>query len=159
MSLPTVDEDEVEALEGAIRELDEEPEELLSENDAKDILMTLIRQKVNRPVQQFSYRQVQSMKNDIKNGRGFRGPNSNHNPGMKKDIQHLKSITKCRNCGMTGHWHRECPHPNKAVGKNGSSNAASSQSSNREGDNTSKAWWSLAASMDQEQTDHTTKHE
>ena len=63
-------------------------------NDAKDILMTLIRQKVNRPVQNLSYKQVQSMKNDLKNGRGFRTPAGNQTSGTGKDLQHLKSITK-----------------------------------------------------------------
>ena len=63
----------MEALESALRDLEDHgDEDQISEGDAKDILMTLIRQKVNRPVQQLSYKQVQNMKNELKTGRGFR---------------------------------------------------------------------------------------
>eukprot|EP00435_Cladocopium_sp_Y103_P056796 s1568_g19.t1 len=148
-----MEDDEMELLESALRDL-EEPgeEEQISEGDAKDILMTLIRQKVNRPVQQFSYKQVQNMKNDLRNGRGFRTPTANQNVGMKRDLQHLKSITKCRNCGMTGHWHRECPQKQKSQPSQPGPSAPSGNASvaSREGEASSKAWWSLADSMDRE---------
>ena len=146
----SMDDDEMDLLENALRDLEDQgEEEQISENDAKDILMTLIRQKVNRPVQNLSYKQVQNMKNDLKNGRGFRTPAGNQTSGTRKDLQHLKSITKCRSCGMTGHWHRECPHKQRS---SSSSNASPSttNAASRDGDSANKAWWSLAECMEHE---------
>ena len=154
-----VDDDEIDILESALRDLDEGPteDEQISEHDARDILMTLIKQRVSRPVQQFSYKQVQNMKNDLKTGRGFRTPNTQISGGTKRDIQHLKSITQCRSCGATGHWHRECP--NKSVSKPSQSSVGSSaSSSHRDADSSQKAWWSLAESMEQA-TSTTEPHE
>ena len=146
----SMDDDEMDLLENALRDLEDQgEEEQISENDAKDILMTLICQKVNRPVQNLSYKQVQNMKNDLKNGRGFRTPAGNQTSGTRKDLQHLKSITKCRSCGMTGHWHRECPHKQRS---SSSSNASPSttNAASRDGDSANKACWSLAECMEHE---------
>ena len=132
------DDDELEVLESALCDLEANDEDQhISEGDAKEILMTLIRQRVQKPVQNFSYKQVQNMKNEIKNGRGFRNPNQN---GMKRDIQHLKSITECRNCGRTGHWHRECPLKGHPKGTSANSNASSANTGSQENDTTAKAW-------------------
>lgn len=148
---PGMEPDELETLEGALRELEEGPEdEPISEMEAKEILMTLIRQKVSKPVQNYTYKQVQNMKQDLRNGRGFRGPNmTGGNQNMRKDIQHLKSITTCRNCGKPGHWHRECPLKSAPKGSSSSAGGqASVHSSNHETDGHQKAWWSLAECMD-----------
>ena len=149
--LNSVEDEEMEALESALRDLEDHgDEDQISEVDAKDILMTLIRQKVNRPVQQLSYKQVQNMKNELKTGRGFRTSPGNQYSGAKRDIQHLKSITKCRTCGMTGHWHRECPQKNQRSSQSNASAAGSSAPPQRDGDVSNKAWWSLSESMEQE---------
>lgn len=142
---PLTDDDELNALESALCDLDDhETEENITEDSAKDILMTLIRQKVQKPVQQFSYRQVQNLKNEVRNGRGFRAPASQAQSSTKRGIQHLKSITQCRNCGQKGHWHRECP---KGTSKGSESSKTSNSVAHRE-DGSSKAWFSLAECMD-----------
>ena len=144
-----MDDDEVDLLESALRDLEDQgDEEQISESDAKDILMTLIRQKVNRPVQNLSYKQVQNMKNDLKNGRGFRTPATSQSIGARKDLQHLKSITKCRACGMTGHWHRECPNKQRSSSSSNVPPGNYSGVSSRDGDSANKAWWSLAECME-----------
>lgn len=126
-SNPEID-PEAEVLEGALRELDGDEGLGITEDDAREILMTMIRQKyVNRPVNQMSYQQVQKAKQEFRNNRGFRDfQNRDHSAAKglgkgKRDLNHLKSITKCRNCGVVGHWHKECPRP-----RNDSSNASHS---------------------------------
>lgn len=117
--------DELEALEGALQDLDDELDPI-NEDEAKDVLMNLIKQKVTGPVQSMSYRQVQNTKRDIQNARGFRAVQNNQSQRgrpdkPKADLGYLKSITRCENCNMVGHWHRECPQ--KRVGS--AENAAS----------------------------------
>ena len=148
------EDEEMDILESALRDLGDDTgdDERISEVDAKEILMTLVKQKMPRSVQNFSYKQVQNMKNDLKNSRGFRTPYVQPVAGMKKDIQHLKSITQCRNCGMTGHWHKECPQKAARSSSGNSSASGANQSSSRESDAVQKTWWSLAESIDHEVT-------
>ena len=121
------DQEDLEILVAAMQQLDDTDagttmpsiEEPIEEEDAKEILMTLIRNKYQGPSpQNMKYHQVQGMKRDIKNARGF-----NQIRGGKKDIEYLKKVTKCKGCGMTGHWHKDpvCP-------KRGGSGTASTSS-------------------------------
>ena len=143
--------DEFHVIEDALQDLDsEDPTAVITEDEAKDVLMTLIRQKIARPAQ-YSYRQVQQTKQDLRNSRGFRSVNTGsegrHQGGIvRRDIQQLKQITKCRNCGAVGHWHKECPHPK-------TSNASSSVGT--QGPSTKneprQGWWSLVEAVEHEQ--------
>ncbi|CAK9044047.1 CCHC-type domain-containing protein [Durusdinium trenchii] len=68
--------DEFHVIEDALQDLDsEDPTAVITEDEAKDVLMTLIRQKIARPAQ-YSYRQVQQTKQDLRNSRGFRSVNT-----------------------------------------------------------------------------------
>lgn len=153
--------DELDALENALVDLENPEDEHISENDAKEILMTLIRQRVQKPVQNLNYRQVQNIKQDLRTGRGFRAPNASGGPTMKKDITHLKSITQCRNCGRTGHWHRECPLKNQSRNTGGSQTGQGSTLSSgpTDQDPSVKAWFSLAESMQEASSSATVRPE
>lgn len=102
--------DEIDVLEQALADLDgEETAPAVTEDDAREIMMTLIKQKVTRPTN-MSYRQVQQQKREVRNARGYKPVVSNSGgTGMRRDLQQLKAVTKCKNCGEIGHWHRECP--------------------------------------------------
>ena len=136
------DGDEIDLIEQAIADLDGEDaakETEVTEEGAREILMTLIKQKVNKPVT-MSYRQVQQQKRAVKNAGGYRpviGGNGSQGGTMRRDLQQLKSVTRCKNCGELGHWHKECPQKNQSHGKipQGSQGAASASASH--------SWWSL----------------
>ena len=130
--------DDIDAIEQALAELDgEDSQQSVTEDDAKEILMTLIKQKITKPTT-MSYKQVQQQKREVKNARGYRPIVSNSSgSGMRRDLQQLKAVTKCKNCGEMGHWHRECPHKKvQGVNQGQNTNASASQSSNH-------SWWSL----------------
>ena len=44
------------------------------------------------------------------------GSQNKNDKGRTSTIDRLKAITKCSNCGMKGHWHRECPNPSDGKG-------------------------------------------
>ena len=134
--------DEIDVIEQALADLEgEDQSQSVTEDDAREILMTLIKQKITKPTT-MSYRQVQQQKREVKNARGYRpvGSNSAGN-GMRRDLQQLKAVTKCKNCGETGHWHRECPRKTASQSSNANQNASASQSS-------SHSWWSLVQPVD-----------
>ena len=98
--------------------------------------MTLIKQKITKSTT-MSYKQVQQQKRKVKNARGFRPKvSSSAGSGMRRDLQQLKAVTKCKNCGEMGHWHRECPRKNQSQSSSNSTNATADQPS-------SHSWWSL----------------
>ena len=135
--------EELEALEGALQDLDDEIDPI-NEDEAKDVLMNLIKQKVTGPVQSMSYRQVQNMKRDIQNARGFRAVQSTQqargrSDRPKADLGYLKSITRCKNCNMVGHWHRECPHKKPFNGETPVPPASQKQ-----------GWWTLCETINEE---------
>ena len=138
---------ELELLEGALQELDGEADaETITESEAKDVLMNLIKQKVTGPVQNMSYKQVQNAKQDLRNARGFRAVQGYGKGRQKgKDLDYLKSITTCRRCLKVGHWHKECPNPpaqgsSMAAQSGGSSGAAA----------TRQGWWAMCESINEE---------
>lgn len=139
-SIPTMDpvdeDEELSMLEEAVQELDldESAASEISEESAKDILMTLIKQRVSGP-SNLNYKQVQQQKKEVRNARGFKpvvAAPQNHGHPMRRDLQHLKSITKCKACGQVGHWHKECPTKNRSTSSNPSSSGT-----------VSHGWWSL----------------
>ena len=132
---PDGDED-LDLIEQALADLDEDDSgkaQEVTEDRAREILMTLIKQKVDKPVT-MSYRQVQQQKREVRNARGFRpaaGGNNNSAVTMRRDLQQLKSVTRCKACGELGHWHRECPSKIPASSTGATASGAS------------HSWWSL----------------
>ena len=63
--------------------------------------MSLIKSEYaeNVPIQSMQYKQVQQAKTSMRHARGFA-----ENGQGKKDIAHLKKITRCNECGQRGHW-------------------------------------------------------
>eukprot|EP00435_Cladocopium_sp_Y103_P001187 s753_g1.t1 len=139
------DDDELDLIEQALGELDGDDiskNAEVTEEGAREILMTLIKQKVSKPMS-MSYRQVQNQKREVKNARGYRPiiGGSNHSVGtMRRDLQQLKSVTRCKACGEVGHWHRECPQ------KNSNSKIPSSSTGATSG--TAHGWWSNVQAID-----------
>ena len=118
------DEYDAEILEDALYELDAEVPEEITEDEAKEVLMTLIKNKYNPPVQGMRYNQVQRTKQNFKLSRGFnnagRGSGKSFGKGVgKKDVTYLKSITKCKGCGQKGHWHKDAVCPKRLGGDGG----------------------------------------
>lgn len=130
-------------LEQALHELeiDEQMINEVSEEGAKEILMTLVKQKIHKPGN-MSYRQVQQQKRDVRNSRGYRPVGGAGGAGqtMRRDLQHLKSVTKCKACGEVGHWHRECPNKSKMQSMSSTSTGQSNSAS------TNHSWWSIVQS-------------
>ena len=141
------DDDDIDLIEQAIADLDGDDTSKtaeVTEDGAREILMTLIKQKVNKPVS-MTYKQVQQQKREVRNTRGYRPVVGANNQGlgtMRRDLQQLKSVTRCKSCGEVGHWHRECPQKNA----NGGKIPASSTGGNTSG--TAHGWWSLVQSVD-----------
>eukprot|EP00435_Cladocopium_sp_Y103_P033633 s58_g8.t1 len=125
----------------------------VTEDGAREILMTLIKQRVNRPVN-MSYRNVQQQKREVKNARGYRpvissSNSSGHGGTMRRDLQQLKSVTRCKACGELGHWHKECPQK-----LSNASNASKipASSAGAASASASHGWWSLVQSVDDHET-------
>lgn len=141
------EDDDMEPFEQALQELEPDDEGMpeVSEEGAKEILMTLIKQKISRP-QNMQYKQMIQQKKDVRNSRGYRpvGGNSSANAPsltMRRDLQQLKAVTKCKSCGLVGHWHRECPNKHRSVSQASSSVAAHDNAKTNSG--TSHSWWSV----------------
>lgn len=139
------EDDELILLEQALQDLEDSAAVSgeLTEDNAKEVLMTLIKQKVTHP-QNLNYRQVQQKKAKFRNARGFRdvhtGGNSSFSGGggrtVRRDIEQLKRVTRCKSCGEVGHWHRECPRRSTSQQASASSNKGSGGS-----ESTSHSWW------------------
>ncbi|CAK9008396.1 unnamed protein product [Durusdinium trenchii] len=85
--------DEFHVIEDALQDLDsEDPTAVITEDEAKDVLMTLIRQKIARPAQ-YSYRQVQQTKQDLRNSRGFRSVNTGSEGHGREPEEKLSGIS------------------------------------------------------------------
>ena len=117
---------ELEAIEAALQELQgeglndsSEGNEEYTEDEAKEILMTFMKNKYTGPVQSMNYKEVQAAKNQIRNNRGFRDMPSGPFPRRpaRRDIEALKKRTRCKNCKELGHWHRECPKASQGGAK------------------------------------------
>ena len=111
--------DEQEILEAALQDLTDEStgaavaeQEVITEEEAKEVLMSLIKSKYaeNAPVQSMHYKQVQQAKTNLRNSRGFGDKGLRKGQG-KKDVAYLKKITRCNGCNQVGHWHKDaiCP--------------------------------------------------
>ena len=50
-------------------------------------------------------------------GAGKSGFKGGFEGSYKVSIEAIKRRTKCANCQQVGHWHRECPHPNRRANK------------------------------------------
>ena len=68
------DDDDIDLIEQALADLDGDDTSKtaeVTEDGAREILMTLIKQKVNKPVS-MTYKQVQQQKREVRNARGYR---------------------------------------------------------------------------------------
>ena len=121
--------EEQEILEAALQDLDDSAiaavteEEAITEEEAKEVLMSLIKSKYaeNAPVQSMQYKQVQQAKTNLRNARGFAEKGQGKKGQGKKDIAYLKRITRCKGCNQVGHWHKDAICP-KRGGKGGQAN-------------------------------------
>ena len=140
------EEDDMDLIEQALADLDTEETaaDEITEEGAREILMTLIKQKINKPVN-MSYRQVQQQKKEVRNSRGYRPINvaNQSGSGMRRDLQQLKAVTSCKSCGELGHWHKECPKKHVSTSSTGS--AAGSNAS------TNHSWWSIVQPIEEEE--------
>ena len=120
-------EEEREILETALQDLADDSvsaaadeQEVITEEEAKEVLMSLIKSKYAENVPVHSTRQVQQARMNLRNSRGFGDKGQRKGQG-KKDITYLKKITKCNGCGQVGHWHKDAICP-KRGGKGGHAN-------------------------------------
>ena len=119
--------EEREILETALQDLADDSvsaaadeQEVITEEEAKEVLMSLIKSKYAENVPVHSTRQVQQARMNLRNSRGFGDKGQRKGQG-KKDITYLKKITKCNGCGQVGHWHKDAICP-KRGGKGGHAN-------------------------------------
>ena len=125
-------ENEINELETYLAELHDgdhggEPkeEEVISEQEAAEILATFIDKKKKSFTQTVKAKKYQELSRGYGlRGGGFgKGDSSRRPPFRKKGgnlmIEELKLRTRCGICHRVGHWHRECPNKDKAdIGKN-----------------------------------------
>lgn len=129
--------DEIDAIEQALADLDGDQSHQSVTKDAREILHDIDQAEDHHKSTTMSYKQVQQQKRKVKNARGFRPKvSSSAGSGMRRDLQQLKAVTKCKNCGEMGHWHRECPRKNQFQSSSNSTNTTADQPS-------SHSWWSL----------------
>ena len=145
------EDEELDMIEHAIAELDGEDVAVgeVTEDGAREILMTLIKNRISKP-QVMSYKQVQQQKREVKNSRGFRPVGNAPNAGsgaMRRDLQQLKAVTRCKSCNELGHWHRECPN------KQGSKGSSVSSSSSAPSGSAAHGWWSIVQNVDEPDDD------
>ena len=115
------EENATELLLSALADFDESEENLqsegciLEENEAKEILFTMVRDSKNR-----SYQGALKAKKNRDLARGFgAGRDGFIKPGnYAVSIEELKKRTKCNRCHRVGHWSRECRQ--KGTGKTNS---------------------------------------
>ncbi|CAE7497148.1 RE1 [Symbiodinium sp. CCMP2592] len=122
----TVDEDEpeeenLEVLLNALGDLDNGVEgestaasDVFDEEEAKEILATMVKE-----YSKGGFRRSFKAVNDAKRAKGLaRGYGAQKDPSgrfgpAKGQEPALKKKTRCANCRQIGHWHRECPNPQK----------------------------------------------
>eukprot|EP00435_Cladocopium_sp_Y103_P007762 s2900_g2.t1 len=124
------DEEEIHAVEEALRDLQDEDAEngteigdddLLEEHEAAEILSTFLQQKRKSYTQTLKAKKAKELgrgyNNKWKTGRSVSATGTGVPPfregQFKMTIEELKKVTKCGICHKTGHWHRECPEKDK----------------------------------------------
>ena len=124
------DEDEIHAVEEALRDLQDEDgengteigdDETLEEHEAAEILNTYLQQKKKTYTQSLKAKKAKELgrgyNNKWKTGRSVTATGTGVPPfregQFKMTIEELKKVTKCGICHKTGHWHRECPEKDK----------------------------------------------
>lgn len=108
------DQEETEVYAAALAELSaSDEEELIDEDEAKEILLAM---KSGTVTKKKTFLETSKAKKVQRIARGFMssgGAAASAGPikagTYKISIEELKKKTKCRSCGMIGHWRRECP--------------------------------------------------
>ena len=106
--------DEEDTLEEGAEVLPDDDETVteITESEAKEVLMTMIRDKPKNRTFQGA---MKAKKNrDLARGFGA-GRDGGLRPGTYKvSIEELKKRTKCHKCSELGHWSRECPNKTRS---------------------------------------------
>ena len=105
------DDSDTEILEAALGELDAKVPEEITEDEAREVLMTLVRNK---------YRQGPAKQQRRAHNSSHAGKGKRFGKGIgKKEVAYLKSFTKCKGCGQKGHWHKDAFCPKQLCGDGG----------------------------------------
>ena len=118
------DEDEIHQVEAALEELhdgdgqtavdDEDQSELvLDEHEAAEVLNTMLQQKRKTFSQSWKLKKAKEVARGYGDWKGKGSQGKGKTKGKGLSIDELKSMTRCRNCGRVGHWHRECTEPKR----------------------------------------------
>ena len=92
-------------------ENEEEPDATFDEDEAKEILVTMVKNATKQTKVRKNFMDSMKAKKNRDLARGFgAGRDGSIRPGTYKvSIEELKKRTRCRRCDKTGHWSRECP--------------------------------------------------
>ena len=125
--------EEIHELESYLMDVNEtenvDPEEILEENEAQEILATILQKKKN-------YQQSMKLKKEkflsrgygkgagyggSGKGKGYSAPfrTGNYNISGQWNIREIQKRTRCHNCGELGHFKKQCPQPPKQASGNG----------------------------------------
>lgn len=125
------DEEEIHAVEEALRDLRDEDDgnddglddesTILEEHETAEILSTLLAQKKKTYTQTLKAKKQKELSrgygNKWKGGKSLSVTGTGTPPfregQFKMTIEELKKVTKCGICHRVGHWHRECPEKDK----------------------------------------------
>lgn len=96
----------------------------LDETQAAEVFAILEKNHFKRRTWKENKDLRKAIKKDRQHFDRMQGPQKGNGKGKSSTIDRLKAITKCSNCGMKGHWHRECPNASDGRGSTSSGSMA-----------------------------------